>query len=88
MLAMFLPQIINMLTKDGSTPAGGLDEAAKSAMPDLGGLLGGLLGGALGGGGRPVAPRPGPGPAGDRSRRPPEGAGREPAQLTRGSREG
>ena len=49
MLAMFLPQIIDMLTKDGSTPAGGLDEAAKSAMPDLGGLLGGLLGGVLGG---------------------------------------
>ena len=51
MLAMFLPQIINMLTKDGTTPAGGLDQAAGSSMPDLGGLLGGLLGGALGGGG-------------------------------------
>ncbi len=49
-LAMFLPQIIDMLTKNGSTPAGGLDEAAQSQMPDLGGLLGGLLGGALGGG--------------------------------------
>ena len=47
---MFLPQIIDMLTKDGSTPAGGLDQAAGSAMPDLGGLLGGLLGGTLGGG--------------------------------------
>jgi hypothetical protein len=46
---MFLPQIIDMLTKNGSTPAGGLDEAAQSSMPDLGGLLGGLLGGALGG---------------------------------------
>ena len=50
MLAMFLPQIIDMLTKNGSTPAGGLDEAAKSQMPDLGGLLGGVLGGVLGGG--------------------------------------
>jgi uncharacterized protein YidB (DUF937 family) len=49
MLAMFLPQIVNMLTKDGTTPAGGLDQAAGSSMPDLGGLLGGLLGGALGG---------------------------------------
>ena len=49
-LAMFLPQIIDMLTKNGSTPAGGLDEAAQSSMPDLGGLLGGLLGDALGGG--------------------------------------
>lgn len=46
MLAMFLPQIINMLTKNGSTPAGGLDGAAgQGGMPDLGGLLGGLLGG-------------------------------------------
>lgn len=50
-LAMFLPQIIDMLTKNGSTPAGGLDEAAESSMPDLGGLLGGVLGGVLGGGG-------------------------------------
>jgi uncharacterized protein YidB (DUF937 family) len=46
LLAMFLPQIVDMLTKNGSTPSGGLD----SGMPDLGGLLGGLLGGALGGG--------------------------------------
>ncbi len=46
MLAMFLPQIINMLTPSGSTPAGGLDNAAGAGgMPDLGGLLGGLLGG-------------------------------------------
>ena len=52
MLAMFLPQIINMLTKNGSTPAGGLDSATgQGGMPDLGGLLGGLMGGALGGGG-------------------------------------
>ena len=49
-LAMFLPQIIDMLTRNGSTPAGGLDEAAQSSMPDLGGLLGGVLGGVLGGG--------------------------------------
>jgi hypothetical protein len=49
---MFLPQIINLLTRNGSTPAGGLDSAAgQGGMPDLGGLLGGLLGGALGGGG-------------------------------------
>ena len=52
MLAMFLPQIIDMLTRNGSTPAGGLDNAAGAGgLPDLGGLLGGLLGGALGGGG-------------------------------------
>lgn len=52
LLAMFLPQIIDMLTKNGSTPAGGLDGAAGSAgVPDLGGLLGGLLGGAMGGSG-------------------------------------
>jgi uncharacterized protein YidB (DUF937 family) len=51
LLAMFLPQIIDMLTKNGSTPAGGLDGAAgQGGLPDLGGLLGGLLGGALGGG--------------------------------------
>jgi len=51
MLAMFLPQIINMLTKNGSTPAGGLDSATgQGGMPDLGGLLGGLIGGTLGGG--------------------------------------
>ena len=43
MLAAFLPQIIDMLTPDGSTPAGGLNGAAGS-MPDLGGLLGGLGG--------------------------------------------
>ncbi len=49
-LAMFLPQIIDMLTKNGTTPAGGLDKATQESLPDLGGLLGGLLGGALGGG--------------------------------------
>ena len=54
MLAMFLPQIINMLTKDGSTPPGGLDGATgQGGMPDLGGLLGGLLGGGQGGTGIP-----------------------------------
>lgn len=50
LLAMFLPQIIDMLTKNGSTPAGGLDSATGAGgTPDLGGLLGGLLGGVLGG---------------------------------------
>lgn len=39
-LAMFLPQIIDMLTPNGATPAGGLD--------DLLGGLGGLLGGGQG----------------------------------------
>ncbi len=49
LLAMFLPQIIDMLTPNGSTPAGGLDSAAGAGgMPDLGGLLGGLLGGQTG----------------------------------------
>ena len=48
MLAMFLPQIIDMLTPDGSTPPGGLNDAAAGSMPDLGGLLGGLLGGSGG----------------------------------------
>jgi uncharacterized protein YidB (DUF937 family) len=53
LLAMFLPQIIDMVTKNGSTPSGGLDDAAgQGGMPDLGGLLGGLLGGVLGGAGR------------------------------------
>ena len=49
LLAMFLPQIIDMLTPDGAAPAGGLnDVAGQGGMPDLGGLLGGLLGGAGG----------------------------------------
>jgi uncharacterized protein YidB (DUF937 family) len=65
MLAMFLPQIIDMLTKDGTTPAGGLDDAAKSEMPDLGGLLGGLLGGALGGGVTAGGSSAGASPTGD-----------------------
>lgn len=54
MLAAFLPQIINMLTPQGSVPDGGLDGAIGSGgMPDLGGLLGGLMGsgGAAGAGG-------------------------------------
>ena len=44
MLAAFLPQIIDLLTPDGTVPSGGLDSAAGS-LPDLGGILGGLLGG-------------------------------------------
>lgn len=44
MLAAFLPQIIDLLTPDGTVPSGGLDKASGS-LPDLGGLLGGLLGG-------------------------------------------
>ena len=51
MLAMFLPQIIDMLTPDGNVPAGGLDQAAQNGLPDLGGLLGGLLGGGAAGSG-------------------------------------
>jgi uncharacterized protein YidB (DUF937 family) len=65
MLAAFLPQIVNMLTPDGSMPSGGLNGAA-GGMPDLGGLLGSptggtgsgspdlgsVLGGLLGGKGR------------------------------------
>lgn len=44
MLAAFLPQIVDMLTPNGSVPSGGLNGAA-GGMPDLGGLLGGLTGG-------------------------------------------
>jgi uncharacterized protein YidB (DUF937 family) len=45
MLAAFLPQIINMLTPQGTVPDGGLDGAVGSGgVPDLGGLLGGLMG--------------------------------------------
>lgn len=51
MLAAFLPQIIDMLTPDGTVPTGGLDGAtAGGGLPDLGGLLGGVLGGAAAGG--------------------------------------
>jgi uncharacterized protein YidB (DUF937 family) len=49
LLAMFLPQIVNMLTPDGKVPDGGLNGAAAST--DLTGMLGGLLGGAGGSGG-------------------------------------
>ena len=49
MLAAFLPQIIDMLTPDGTTPAGGLNG---SPMPDLGSILGGVLGGSGGPRGR------------------------------------
>ena len=55
-LAAFLPQIVNMLTPQGSVPDGGLDGAIGSGgMPDLGGLLGGLIGagGAAGAGRSP-----------------------------------
>jgi hypothetical protein len=52
LLAAFLPQIINMLTPDGSVPDGGLNGAAQGGgLGDLGGMLGGLLGGAGGAGG-------------------------------------
>ena len=51
LLAAFLPQLINMLTPNGQTPAGGLDSAAGSGgLGDLGGLLGGLMGGGTQGG--------------------------------------
>ena len=49
MLAMFLPQIVNMLTPNGQVPNGGLNQAAAST--DLTGMLGGLLGGTGGVGG-------------------------------------
>jgi uncharacterized protein YidB (DUF937 family) len=51
LLAAFLPQIVDMLTPGGKAPSGGVNEAAKSSGPDLGGLLGGLLGGGAGAGG-------------------------------------
>jgi len=51
LLAAFLPQLINMLTPNGQTPAGGLDDALGSGgLGDLGGLLGGLMGGGTAGG--------------------------------------
>ena len=46
MLAMFLPQIINMLTPNGQVPSGGMNQVAGQA--DIGSLIGGLLGGAGG----------------------------------------
>jgi len=48
LLAMFLPQIVNMLTPNGQAPGGSLNQAASNT--DLGGLLGGLLGGSGGAG--------------------------------------
>ena len=51
MLAAFLPQIVNMLTPNGTVPAGGLNGAAAGATGEIGNLIGGLLGGAAGGGG-------------------------------------
>jgi uncharacterized protein YidB (DUF937 family) len=51
MLAMFLPQIVNMLTPHGTTPQGGVNQAAANSGPDLGGMLGGVLGGLMGGAG-------------------------------------
>lgn len=51
LLAAFLPQLINMLTPEGKTPAGGLNGALGSGgLGDLGGLLGGLMGGLTTGG--------------------------------------
>ena len=51
LLAAFLPQLINMLTPEGKTPAGGLNGALGSGgLGDLGGLLGGLMGGMTTGG--------------------------------------
>ena len=49
LLAALLQQLINMLTPNGRTPEGGLNEALGSGgLGDLGGLLGGLMGGAGG----------------------------------------
>jgi uncharacterized protein YidB (DUF937 family) len=54
LLAAFLPQLINMLTPEGRTPAGGLNGALGSGgLGDLGGLLGGLMGGVNTGGASP-----------------------------------
>ena len=49
LLAMFLPQLINMLTPNGHVPSGGVNQAA--GQMDVGSLIGGLLGGAGGAGG-------------------------------------
>ena len=56
LLAAFLPTIVNMLTPKGEALAGGVNEAAAGAGPDLGGLLGGLLGGGSGAGGQAGMP--------------------------------
>ena len=47
LLAMFLPQIIDMLTPDGNVPSGGLNGATGGGLGDI---LGGLLGGGSAGG--------------------------------------
>jgi uncharacterized protein YidB (DUF937 family) len=49
MLAMFLPQIIDMLTPDGQVPSGGLNGVTGGGLGDIGGMLGGLLAGGSGG---------------------------------------
>lgn len=50
MLAAFLPQLVNMLTPNGTVPDAGLGAGLGSGgMGDLGGLLGGLMGGSAGG---------------------------------------
>ena len=51
LLAAFLPTIVNMLTPHGTTPAGGVNQAAAQSGPDITGMLGGVLGGLTGGGG-------------------------------------
>ena len=50
LLAMFLPQIIDMLTPDGQVPSGGLNGVTGGGLGDIGGMLGGLLGGGSTGG--------------------------------------
>ena len=51
LLAAFLPQLIDMITPDGQSPAGGLNDAlGGGGLGDLGGLLGGLMGGLSTGG--------------------------------------
>jgi uncharacterized protein YidB (DUF937 family) len=62
LLAAFLPTIVNMLTPHGTTPAGGVNQAAAQSGPDITGMLGGVLGGigglggASGGGGQAGMP--------------------------------
>lgn len=57
LIAAFLPQIVNMLTPNGSVPDGGLNGAASSAgVPDIGSVLGGLLGASDGSGGTGTEP--------------------------------
>ena len=56
MLAAFLPQIIDMLTPDGTVPPADWTGLPAADLGDLGGLLGGLLAG--GSGAAPAARRP------------------------------